>query len=120
MTRRTGANDVAALAEGAARARRAESAASQDAASARRAARDGLGPVVARYIEARTGDRERLSAEQLDRLDAACNDWLAVYARRLGRECDPGVPVRTAAEAVIDTHDVVAAAELLTAIDADG
>ncbi|WP_313690770.1 hypothetical protein [Halorarum halobium] len=85
-----------------------------DSEAALVAARDGLGPVVARYIAARTGETERLSARQLDGLDRATNDWLAAYARHHGVETDPDVTVRTAAELVIETHDVVATARLLT------
>ncbi|MFC7068368.1 hypothetical protein [Halobaculum lipolyticum] len=112
-----GEADIAALAARAATARAlTEPADTPDAAAATDAARDGLGPVVARYIEARTGRLERLSADGLGRLDRACNDWLAVYARCHGVDCDPGVPVRTAAETLVDTHDVVATARLLTGV----
>lgn len=109
--------DVAALVARAARARRASDPSDgPDADAAVAAARDGLGAVVGRYIEARTGRRERLSAASLRGLDRACNDWLVVYSRRHGVECDPDVPVRTAAEALVDTHDVVATARLLTGV----
>ncbi|GAA0257667.1 hypothetical protein [Halobaculum roseum] len=110
-------SDIAALA---ARAAAARERAEPDEAAAADAARDGLGPVVARYIEARTGSVERLSSEGLGDLDRACNDWLVVYARRYGVECDPGVPVRTAAEALLDTHDIVATARVLTGVPAPG
>ncbi|QZP37850.1 hypothetical protein [Halobaculum magnesiiphilum] len=114
-------SDIAALTARAATAReRSESAEVPDEAAAADAARDGLGPVVARYIEARTGNVERLSVEGLGDLDRACNDWLVVYARRYGVECDPGVPVRTAAEALLDTHDIVATARVLTGVPAPG
>ena len=112
-----GEEDIAALAARAARARaRAEPVDTPDEAAAVAAARDGLGPVVARYVEARTGRLEHLSADALGGLDRACNDWLVVYARRHGVDCDPGVPVRTAAETLIDTHDVVATAQVLTGV----
>lgn len=80
------------------------------------AARDGLGPVVARYVRARTGDLERLSSGQMDGLHRATNDWLAVYAIGYGVETDPDVTVREAAELLVETHDIVATAELLTGV----
>ncbi|QLG26601.1 hypothetical protein HUG10_03190 [Halorarum halophilum] len=87
-----------------------------DSEAALAAARDGLGPVVARYIAARTGERERLSGRQLDLLHRATNDWLAVYALEHGVESDPDATVRAAAELVVDTHDIAATARLLTGV----
>lgn len=114
------ADDIASVAARAARARRrAERADDPDEEAALAAARDGLGPVVAQYIEARTGDLERLSPDSLSDLDRACNDWLVVYARRYGVECDPDVTIRTAAEALLDTHDITATARLLTGVPRD-
>ncbi|WP_197431202.1 hypothetical protein [Halorubrum sp. CBA1125] len=58
---------------------------SDPAAAALVAARDGLGPVVGVYVEARTADEPvRFSQRELDRLNAATSDWLAVYARCRG------------------------------------
>ncbi|QLG64065.1 hypothetical protein HUG12_13670 [Halorarum salinum] len=87
-----------------------------DADVALEAARDGLGPVVARYVRARTGDQERLSSGQMDGLHRATNDWLAVYALGYGVETDPDVTVREAAELLVETHDIVATAGLLTGV----
>ena len=87
-----------------------------DEAAALAAARDGLGPVVARYVAARTGDKERLSGRQLDLLHRATNDWLAVYSLAHGVEGDPDATVRTAAELVVETHDIAATARLLTGV----
>lgn len=79
------------------------------------AARDGLGPVVGVYVEARTADEQvRFSGRELDRLHAATSDWLAVYARCRGVAADPDVTVREAAELLIDTHDITDVAALLT------
>lgn len=122
--------EFAAMARRAAAARAAaDPSRGADGAGAVAAARDGLGPAVARYVEARTGRYDRLSVAEHAALEAACDDWLAVYAARLGVECDPAVPVRTVAEALLDTHDVVAAAGVVTGVhpedvadghDADG
>lgn len=81
------------------------------------AARDGLGPVVALYVEARTGDDwVRFSETEMERLHRATNDWLAVYARCRGVDVDPDVTVREAAEVLIDTHDITDVAALLTGL----
>ncbi|SNR52294.1 hypothetical protein [Halorubrum vacuolatum] len=81
------------------------------------AARDGLGPVVGLYVEARTAaDPVRFSATEMQRLHAATNDWLAVYARCHGVEADPDVTVREAAEALVATHDITDVAALLTGL----
>ena len=88
-----------------------------DEARALECARDGLGPVVALYVEARTaGAQPRFSAREHDLLDRATNDWLAQYAACYGVDMDPGFTVREAAEVLIDTHDVGDVAALLTSV----
>ncbi len=85
------------------------------------AARDGLGPVVALYVEARTADEwVWFSEAEMDRLHAATSDWLAVYARCHGVDADPDVTVREAAELLLDTHDVTDVASLLTGVHRSG
>jgi len=84
------------------------------------AARDGLGPVVGLYVEARAAERGvRLSAAELDLLHRATNDWLAVYAARHGVAVDPDATVRAAAELLLDTHDITEVAALLTGVPED-
>ncbi|WP_280587066.1 hypothetical protein [Halorubrum sp. Boch-26] len=84
------------------------------------AARDGLGPVVGVYVEARTADEPvRFSGRELDRLHAATSDWLAVYARCRGVAADPDATVREAAELLVDTHDITDVAALLTGTHRD-
>ncbi|WP_435074192.1 hypothetical protein [Halorubrum sp. HHNYT27] len=84
------------------------------------AARDGLGPVVGAYVEARTAEEPVwLSGRELDRLHGATSDWLAVYARCRGVDADPDVTVREAAELLIDTHDITDVAALLTGTHRD-
>ncbi|MWV64137.1 hypothetical protein GRS48_04775 [Halorubrum sp. JWXQ-INN 858] len=81
------------------------------------AARDGLGPVVATYVEARTADEwVWFSQREMDRLHAATRDWLAVYAGCHGVDADPDVTVREAAEVLLDTHDITDVAALLTGL----
>ena len=77
--------------------------------------REGFGPTVSVYLEARTGGRlTRFDGEEFDRLQRAMNDWLALYARCYGVSYDPEYTVRTAAELVVDTHDVRDTAAVLT------
>lgn len=78
--------------------------------------RSGLAPVVAAYVEARTGEMVRLSPAEMELLDRATNDWLACYGRCHGVEIDPDVTVREAAELVVDTHHIGDTAALLTGV----
>lgn len=81
------------------------------------AARDGLGPVVACYVEARTSDDPpRFSAREHRLLRRATRDWLELFARAHGVAHDSDATVRAAAELLLETHDIVAVAELLTGV----
>jgi hypothetical protein len=81
--------------------------------------REGVGPVVMVYVEARTGGRlVRLSEVEFDLLHAALNGWLGLYARCYGVEADPDVTVREAAEVLLETHNVRDTAQLLTHVPA--
>lgn len=81
------------------------------------AARDGLGPVLAVYVKARSSDEPvRFSGTELDLLHRATNDWLVVYARQRGVDVDPDATVREAAELLVDTHDVVDVAAQLVGL----
>jgi hypothetical protein len=84
--------------------------------------RDGVGEVVAVYVEARTGEFAPLDRPEMSGMERALNDWLALYARCHGREIEVDLTVREVAEAVIETRDVVESARLLTGVpdrDAD-
>lgn len=82
-----------------------------------RYARDGVGPVVALYVEARTAERGvAFSAEELDLLHRALNDWLSLYARCYGVDLDASFSVRKAAELLLQTHDLRDTAQLLTCV----
>ena len=48
------------------------------------------------------------------------NDYLELYAACYGVEMDAGFTIRSAAEALIDTHNVADVAYLLTQVPADG
>ena len=78
--------------------------------------RNGFGPTIWCYVDARTGDWESLSESQMACLDHGTNDWLTVYARCHGTEIDLDVSVRSAAELLIETRNVRDTAQLLTGI----
>lgn len=110
------AERVTAVTEEAAAAReRVDAADEDDPAAALDAVRDGLWPVLRVYIDARrTG--VRLDPDEQAALDTAVDDWLAVYAAHHGYRVDPNVPVREAAEAFLDTHNIRDTAAVLTGV----
>lgn len=84
--------------------------------------REGLAPALSLYVDSRT-DGEGLDPEAHRRLTAGLNDALAAYAACYGVDLDPSVPVREAAEAFLDTHDLRDTARVLTGVperDRDG
>lgn len=82
-------------------------------------ARDGLGSVVACYVEARTSDDPpRFSAREHRLLQRATRDWLTCYARHVGVAHESDATVRGAAELLLATHDVVEVARRLTGVRA--
>lgn len=83
--------------------------------------RNGAGQAVWLYVEARTGGRMvPFPPDELDRLRTAMNRWLELYARCYGVEIDAGYPVRTAAEALLDTHNIRDVAQVLTKVPQRG
>jgi hypothetical protein len=82
-----------------------------------RCARDGVGPVVALYVEAHTARWDvAFSAEELRLLHRALNDWLTCYARCYGVDLDASFSIREAAELLLKTHNVRDTAQLLTCV----
>lgn len=81
-------------------------------------ARDGVGDAVAIYVEARTEDSwVYFDEDAFDALESALNTYLDLFAACHGVERESAVPVRTAAETLLDTHDVVDTAAVLTDVD---
>ena len=79
--------------------------------------REGVGPTVSIYCEARTGDsRIRFPDAEFDRLETALDRWLALYARCYGVDLEGSYSVRTAAELLVDTHNVHDVAAVLTGV----
>ncbi|WP_458187100.1 hypothetical protein [Haladaptatus sp. NG-WS-4] len=76
--------------------------------------RDGVGDVVAVYVDGRTGEFARFDGSEMADLERALNDWLALYARCYGHDIETDVTVREVAEMVVKTHDIYDAVQLLT------
>jgi hypothetical protein len=79
--------------------------------------REGLWPVLERYIELRANG-EPPSRTEHDALERALNAWLELYACCYGVEIDAEFAVREAAELFVDTHNVRDTAQLLTDVPA--
>ena len=75
---------------------------------------EGVGDVVALYIDARTGEKVRFDDAEFALLERAMNDWLELYAACYGTELEGAYSVREAAELVVDTHSIRETAVLLT------
>ncbi len=75
---------------------------------------DGVGDVVALYIDARTGEKVRFDDAEFALLERALNDWLELYAACYGTDLEGAYSVREAAELLIDTHSIRETAVLLT------
>ena len=84
-------------------------------AEAMRYLREGFGEAVTVYLNARTGGQlVRFGTEEFERLQWAMNTWLSLYARCYGVEVESDYTVRTAAEVLIDPHDLKGTAAVLT------
>ena len=108
---------IADLAEAARHERETFEDADADETRAVEYARDGLGDVVALYIEARTAEWDvEFSGRELDLLHRATNDYLSLWARCHGVTFDTDVTVREVAEVLLKTHNIVDTAQLVTQV----
>lgn len=79
--------------------------------------RDGAGQVVGLYTHARTGGRMvAFSEAEWERMETAMNTWFELYAAYHGHDIEMDVPVRTAAELLVETHNIRDVAQLLTGV----
>ena len=76
--------------------------------------REGVGPAVMVYVDARTDDWHRFDPDDFDRLEGAMNTWLELYAACYGTDIEAEFTIRKAAEALIETHNVHDVAQVLT------
>lgn len=79
--------------------------------------REGLWPVIERYIDARASG-EPPSRREHEALERALNAWLELYARCYGVGIDAEFAVREAAELFVETHNIRDTAQLLTHVPA--
>lgn len=91
-----------------------------DEARAMEYLREGLGPAVYLYVEARTGGGPPVSFSEVEftLLQRAVNDWLELYAGCYGVTLDAQFTVREAAELLVETHNVRDTAQMLTKVPA--
>jgi hypothetical protein len=79
--------------------------------------REGFGPTVSLYCEARTGDSwVRFGETEFERLEATMNAWLELYAACYGVDLDTTHTIREAAELLVDTHNIKDVAVVLTGV----
>lgn len=116
MTRTEYWDEIARLADEANRAREAFSPPEEppDRERAMEFLREGVGPAVMVYVDARTGEWVRFSDIEHSLLERAMNDYLTLYARCFGEQIDAEFSVREAAELLVETHNILDVAQLLT------
>lgn len=79
--------------------------------------REGAGPAISVYVEARTGGQMvQFPPDQYHALEGAMNDWLGLYAACYGVEMTPGYALREGAELLLDTHNIKDVAQILTGV----
>lgn len=79
--------------------------------------RDGAGPAVSLYVEARTGENMvHFEPDRYHALENAMNDWFELYAACYGVDVSAEVALREAAELLIDTHNIKDVAQILTGV----
>lgn len=79
--------------------------------------RQGAGPAIALFVEARTGGlMVRFPPEKYHALEGAMNDWLSLYAGCYGVDLSPEYALREAAELLVDTHNIKDVAQVLTGV----
>lgn len=81
--------------------------------------REGAGPAISVYVEARTGGlMVHFPPDTYHALEGAMNDWLTLYAACYGVDLSVEYTVREAAELLVDTHNIKDVAQILTGVPA--
>ncbi len=79
--------------------------------------RDGVGPAVSLYVEARTGGlMVHFPPDEYHALEGAMNDWLELYAACYGVDISAEFTIRETAELLVDTHNICDVAQILTGV----
>jgi hypothetical protein len=82
--------------------------------------REGAGPAISLFCEARTGQHSiRFDPDAYNALEDAMNDWLELYAACYGVDLEAKYPLRKGAELLIDTENIKDVAVVLTRVPAD-
>ncbi len=79
--------------------------------------REGAGPAVSLYVEARTGELSvHFPPDKYRALESAMNDWFELYAACYGVDLRAEFTVREAAQLLVDTHNIGDVAQILTGV----
>jgi hypothetical protein len=79
--------------------------------------RDGAGPAVSLYVEARTGgNMVHFPPDEYHALEGAMNDYFDLYAACYGIDLDGEYQLREAAQLLVDTHNIKDVAQILTGV----
>ncbi len=77
--------------------------------------REGAGPAVSLFVEARTGQHMvHFPPEEYHALEGAMNEWFELYAACYGVEMEADFALREAADLLLDTRNIKDVAQLLT------
>jgi hypothetical protein len=77
--------------------------------------REGAGPAISLFVEARTGGNSvHFPPTAYHDLEDAMNTWFSLYAACYGVDIDAEFALRTAAVALVDTHNIKDVARMLT------
>jgi hypothetical protein len=90
------------------------SAGEQPDERAMRILRDGFGPALSIYVEARTGGLDELAPGDHRALRRAVNRWLEAYTACYGVDFEAAFTLQEAATVLVDTRNVRDTAQLLT------
>jgi len=79
--------------------------------------REGVGPAVSLYVEARTGGlMVQFPPDEYHTLEGTMNAYLDLYAACYGRELEGEFVIREAAQLLVDTHNIKDVAQVLTGV----
>jgi len=88
-----------------------------DEARAMRYLREGAGPAVSLFIEARTGGRMvYFPPDEYHTLEGTMNAYLDLYGACYGVDFEGEFQLREAAQLLVDTHNIGDVAQILTGV----
>mgnify|MGYP000580877305 CR=1 FL=1 len=79
--------------------------------------REGVGPAVSLFVEARTGGQMvHFPPQEYHTLEGTMNAYLDLYAACYGVSLEGEYQLREAAQLLVDTHNVADVAQILTGV----